>query len=605
MNGRTGERGAAFLIHTLLAAVIALFSAAGLLPPVRTGLVAFIADNYMHRSLNMNYWTQQLFALAFIVFAMNLIVYLALRTGRGRTLCRKLSAEMGEKARLLRDDRKPLVILFAIYTFGMISVIRADIFYGGADDLYRSISGARAWRNFYRYVSHFLSIFVHTSPRIFDIAPLTQFIALAVMALSALVTIRVFLPRDSADKGAASGAISEKLSPMLYVAAVPLVLFPYFLENLSYRYDSPYMALSVLFCVLPFLFTRRLVHFALVSLTSLFLMCLSYQAASGVYIVACSFFVFDMWCRTDQPLSRVLRFTLTAVACYALALLIFFALFNVQPVGDSYVDKNLNIAAFPTNIKAYLSQIWEDYGTSSLKLSAIILVPLFTMASCLTSRRNKWLTAFVSLLLVVFATVFSYGAFLVMGRPLLEPRSMFPFGFVVALMALRVAVWLSCGQAARKRLRAMRFACRAVLIILSYSCMAYAFAYGNAHASQKKYTNFRVTLLLEDLSRVIPPDQEDVSIHVLSDIDFTLAVKTLERTYPVATRMIENMGGHAVVFYLQDYGLGVQAEENKYTGWQPDLDGYELAADNRYHSIYARDNDYFVIFREPSLTLRE
>lgn len=596
MSGRKEGRGAAFILHTAFAAVIALFSAAGLLPPVRTGLVNFIADNYMHRPLNMNYWTQQLFALAFIAFALNLIVYLAVQTGKGRALCRKLAGEGREQARLLRDDWKSILMLLAVYTFGMITVIRADIFYGGADDLYRSISGARAWRNFYRYVSHFLSIFVHTSPRIFDIAPLTQFLALIVMALAALVTIRVFLPRSSEDGG--------RLSPMVYVAAVPIALFPYFLENLSYRYDSPYMALSVLFCVLPFLFTRRLVYFALVSLPCLFLMCLSYQAASGVYIVACAFCVFDMWCRKEQSLGRIVRFTLTAVACYALALLVFFALFNVQPVGESYVDKNLNIAAFSTNVKAYLSQVWKDYGTSTLKLSAILLVPLFVVASCLTSRRGRLPTTLVALLLVMFAAVFSYGAFLVMGRPLLEPRSMFPFGFVVALMALRVAVWLSGGQAARKRLRVMRFACRAVLIVLSYSCMVYAFAYGNAHASQKKYTNFRITLLLEDLSRVIPPEQEDVSIHVLSDIDFTLAVKTLEKTYPVATRMIENMGGHAVVFYLQDYGLGVQAEENKLTGWQP-YDDYDLVAGGRYHSIYARDNDYFVIFREPSLTLRE
>ena len=30
-----------------------------------------------------------------------------------------------------------------------------------------------------------------------------------------------------------------------------------------------------------------------------------------------------------------------------------------------------------------------------------------------------------------------------------------------------------------------------------------------------------------------------------------------------------------------------------------------LAADKLYHAVYARGSDYFVIFREPSLTLRE
>ncbi|MBQ6568180.1 MAG: hypothetical protein IJL80_14120, partial [Treponema sp.] len=57
----TGSGKTVRLVHTLLAFLIALFSGAGLLPPVRTRIVDYVAANYMHRELNMAYWTQQLF----------------------------------------------------------------------------------------------------------------------------------------------------------------------------------------------------------------------------------------------------------------------------------------------------------------------------------------------------------------------------------------------------------------------------------------------------------------------------------------------------------------------------------------------------------------
>lgn len=645
------------------AVLLALVSGAGLLPPVRQALVHFMEARYMHRALNMNYWTQQLFALSFIVFALDLLCCLAFATGRGRSLCRELAGELRSRARSLYAERKAVLILFCLYAFGMLTVFRANYYYGAADDLYRAISGARAWRNFYRYISHFLSIFVHTSPKLFDIAPFTQLLALLVMALSAVLLIRLFVQRDAPGTAPAAGTeaapgsgaapapavdsstvpaagtapaaaqAARPLSPFVYLAAIPVCLFPYFLENLSYRYDAPYMALSVFFCILPFLFTDRLRIFAPVSLVSLFLMCLSYQAASGVYIVVCAFCVFRMWCRKECSLRRLLLFILTAVAAYALSLLIFFAIFNVQPTGESYVDKNFFISAFPRNAKAYLAQIWDDFGWSALKIAFLFLLFFFVLLSCRNSRQKRLATLFVSLLLIAFSTLFSYGAFLVMGRPLLEPRSMFPFGIMLSLMTLSVAGWTGPAatpgtaaaqgengpaaetpatgtaaprEATRGKPRGCLPACgRAVIVILAYSMIVYAFAFGNAQASQKKYTDFRMTLLLEDLSRIVPEDQNDIHIHLLSDIDHTRIVRNLATTYPLTTRMIEKLGGHAVIFHLQDLGFGIQAETDKYTPWDLEFPSYPLQLNTRYHTIYAKDNVYYVYFKNPPVTLRE
>ncbi len=592
------------ILYGIVTLLVALFSGAGLVPAVRQAFVHIIEDRYMHRSLNMDYWSQQLFALACIVFILNLLLYLIIATGRGRMLFRGLWLELKGQVRALAADRKSLLILFVLYCFGMLTVFRANYYYGGADDLYRALSGSRGWRNFYRYISQFLSVFIHTSPKIFDIAPFTQLLALLVMAASALMLIRLFVPcrsaaaDDTSLDGRAGGKAS--FSPIVYLAAVPVSLFPYFLENLSYRYDAPYMALSVFFCIVPFLFSAKISSFAIMSVLCLFLMCLSYQAASGVYIVVCAFLVFRMWSRKEKTVKELFIFILTAIVCYALTLVIFFALFNVQPTGESYVDKNVYAAAFPRNAKAYLLQIWDDFGWSPIKIISLLLMLLFLLLSCRNSSQKCVPTLLVGLLLLAFSTLFSYGAFLVMGRPLFEPRSMFPFGIVVGITALCVAGWLS-----QSRGGLLSGFGRICVFALAYSMVVYAFAYGNAQNSQRKYTDFRMTLLLEDLSRIVPEDQDDIHIHILSDIDDTLIVKNLTRTYPLTKRMLERLGGHAVIFYLQDFGFGVQAKTDKYSEWNPDCLDYPLLADTRYHSIRAKGNVYYVYFKTPDITLRE
>ncbi|WP_447440472.1 glucosyltransferase domain-containing protein, partial [Staphylococcus aureus] len=54
----------------------------------------------------------------------------------------------------------------------------------------------------------------------------------------------------------------KKLSLLALTAAMLVGFNPWFLQNLSFRFDSPYMSLSLLFSVLPFLFlTKQSINF--------------------------------------------------------------------------------------------------------------------------------------------------------------------------------------------------------------------------------------------------------------------------------------------------------------------------------------------------------
>ena len=56
----------------------------------------------------------------------------------------------------------PFLILFGLFLLALSSVLRANFAY--YDDLGRVAQGYRGWSNFSRYLSSFLSVFLHGDP---------------------------------------------------------------------------------------------------------------------------------------------------------------------------------------------------------------------------------------------------------------------------------------------------------------------------------------------------------------------------------------------------------------------------------------------------------
>lgn len=138
---------------------------------------------------------------------------------------------------------KPVLEISIIYFIALLSLFRANFNY--IDDLGRVAQGYRNWINWSRFISQELSVLINTQKILTDISPLTQLIAILIIALAGVIIIYTF-----------TGKKTVQLS--MIAAVVPLGLSPWFLECFSYKFDSPYMALSVLASVIPFIFGRRI-----------------------------------------------------------------------------------------------------------------------------------------------------------------------------------------------------------------------------------------------------------------------------------------------------------------------------------------------------------
>ena len=256
---------------------------------------------------------------------------------------------VGKLKNIVKRNAGPAGILFLLYLAAALPLLSADFYY--RDDLRRAATGFRGWE-VGRYLSLLGSVILHTDTYLADISPLPQLAALVILAVSAVMLRRV-IGRE------------RRFGFWDYAALFPVAFFPHFLNCLSYKYDAPYMALSIGVSIAPLLFRRcrRSVYCAGVFVGTL-AMCMLYQASSGIFPVIVAYLVM-----TGDPAGRSgekkpgdgktmtedtaggsgkkrrgavnegLAFAAWSAAFYVLAM-VFFRLFIMQPLSD-YVSTEL------------------------------------------------------------------------------------------------------------------------------------------------------------------------------------------------------------------------------------------------------------------------
>jgi hypothetical protein len=550
------------------------------LSPVRA-LILFFIEQKLHRNLNLNYWSQQIFAFASIALFLILCTDFCIFTRKGRSCYSLLSSDLRSKTNAFCENKKYILFLFILYSFGLIALFRADFYNVANDDLFREMTGERAWRNFYRYVSEFGSVIVHMSPKLIDIAPLTQFIAVLIMAAASFVLIYSF--NDS------------KVTIFSCIASIPVCLFPYFLSDISYRYDSPYMALSVFFSVLPFLFAGNLLAYTFISVAGLFLMCLSYQASSGIYIFCTILFTLKFWTEGKKTDKETLKFIGVSVLCYLVSLFLFSKLFIEKPDHEIYIDTSVSISSVIPNIRTYLSLVWNDFGHSAIKIFSVLLLCCFIILEIKNSRKNKLLSTVFIIAGIIFSIIFSYGSYLALKKPLWLPRAFIGIGIFTGLVSIMISRFFY--EKDKKHIFA-----KIIVTALSYSVLVFSFAFGNAQAAQKQYRIFRTTLLMTELSRLAPETDKSVEIHFTNAIGTAASAQQLIHVYPLAAKCINgDLGpGQSGELVLEQYNFGTIDYSKTVPLPEKTL---PVLSDTAYETIRGADSVFVITFKDPGYTI--
>ncbi len=454
-------------------------------------------------------------------------------------------------------------ILFAAY----FNLMTAHFFY--ADDVFRNYGGSRSWIGFSRYVSEFFSIFVHNNIRLNDIAPLSQFIAIAVAGAAVVVL---------------SFALTQGVSAANVLALSAVFMAPSYAECMAYRFDSPYMAMSLLFAALPFIFYQNKRAFAYASLISLLLTCASYQAALPLYILAAVYLFAKAWLETGD-VKKSLERPLAAALCFAAALLLFKLCFmnKMGDGSDSYFSSQVSLAAMPGNALAYVRTAFGFHGGTLSKALFALSIVLLIVGFVNRARGSKVAAfAFIAALLLA-ASVLSYGPYLVFARPVMAARAFMGFNAFVAL------VLLACLNLSGERTAFSKFSL-AVAVLSVYSFAVFSFTFGNCLKNQKEYENFRVQMIIADIAQNVQKGDE-ISVSFVGRMDLCQKNRIAFRNYPVIKRMNYPMPSESALWneeLLNGYNFKCVSANNKLT------DEYILIKQTAYHSVYKNGQDFIV-----------
>lgn len=465
---------------------------------------------------------------------------------------------------------KPTGILAVVYMLAVSAILRANYYYH--DDIQRACWGWPNW-GFSRHVSNLLSKFLHAGSYLTDISPLPQILAVLVIALASVLCIYLITGK-------------KEISLWQLIAAVPIGISPYFLECLSFKYDAPYMALSVFFAVVPLLLSRKKWYLYVFGVAAgTVAMSSSYQASSGIFPMLVIVMGICRWSKGEE-LRKVLQFYMVSAAAFLLGLLVYRTFFmealNAYATTELAFESGL-ISTAIFNYKRYIVHFLQGFNLWWLVAAFVIcLCFLWTVVRC--SKQNKLLTFVLTgaAMVVMFALAFGVYPFLV--EPLFYPRAMYGIGCFIAFQGIYAVSEGTKGIVAR-----------GVSLMLAWGFFVFALTFGNALGVQAQYTDFRIMEVIDDLSECDTLLSEDTTLQITGSIGYAPGVESMLDSYPMIGKLVpvtfqgDGWWGEFGIRYYYDLPEFRFAET-----YDPPEKEMPLVTENYYHTIRADDHYIWV-----------
>lgn len=388
-----------------------------------------------------------------------------------------------------RQDGRVFGLLLALYWLILYPILRANRYH--EDDLKRALIGRTGWdsngRPLTTLLMKLLQCYDHA---LADISPFTQIAAIAILAWIGVLVARRYAIR----------------SPWLAaLIAFPLGAQPFFLANLSYKFDSLSMSLALLLALLPVLVISNHRRGWWLGVLSLFGGLIFYQPALNAYVI---FVLLELLLAQlgHQAVRVWLRQLLLRISQLGATLVVYQIVVGMHISGWVEVRsrKIHSLSELPL-LKANIVHFYQLIGQSFNRQWWTYFLPLLLMLTVLAwviGLRYSWehrgehktgtTVALVagSLLLPLVAIFSVAGPMLLLLDPVLDARVLVGVGalLVAALVAMQAAL-------ARWR-RSPRWVLAAGCMLGVGMC-AMASAYGNALGEQKQYED-RVAAELAD-----------------------------------------------------------------------------------------------------------
>lgn len=340
------------------------------------------------------------------------------------------------------------------------------------------------------------------------------------------------------------------------ILAFSFIISPFYLENLSYQFDSLPMALSLLFASLAFTIPgkfRTLVGYAFGAILLIGAMCL-YQPSINVYIILVCFAAILAGINNED---RILLTALYKAISLLVAQIVYsLAIVPIFIEGDYNTNHSIMITEKPdpagllfSNIQAFYVRVLNSLDTTAgvIAVALIVLISLIWMKSLFTHNTNKSklnlaldkVTIFIAFPVIFICVA---GPLLLLYKPVTDPRVLLGVNAIVFIGVFCTLYLLN---------RYWKF-----LMVVP---MVYAFSlsatYGNASTMQKRLDEYRATVISRDINSLNMPFKKLVFI---GKPDISRVSSRYADNFPVIRQMITPSIRENWVFanyFMRQYGV--------------------------------------------------
>lgn len=316
-------------------------------------------------------------------------------------------------------NNKKWLIPAGIISLAWLPVIFASRYY--MDDLGRSVRGYYDWSPNGRPVAEAIFRAITLNNGMFDISPLYQVMSFFIMGLCCLLLIK---------------SLRLELSTNNLIISSLLFLMPFYLENISYRYDSLTMALSCLMALCSYHLAGNKTGYLwmILSVTLGVLYLSTYQTFISVFVIVSLLSVVkseSLW----EGIKHEIKPGISFVLSYIIYSKFVAPLFITGQYNITHSQISFDINLFRQNLKEafeYLKSITGNYELLVFAANTAFIVVLLLINA---GRKNKVKSVF-DFAIVALAVLVPVLIYLPLNHPVFFPRVFVGFGCVIATTAL-------------------------------------------------------------------------------------------------------------------------------------------------------------------------
>jgi hypothetical protein len=393
-------------------------------------------------------------------------------------------------------------ISFLLYSLVLLPIVLADRYY--LEDWRRLLRGSYGWTGEGRPFTDLLMSALNLGSPLMDISPLPQIAAITLLAQTSVLVSRKF-------------AISPPLQAAL--AVFPLGASPFFLENLSFRFDSLPMSLSIVLALVPVLSLRSPGWATgIAGAVCIFSSLCFYQTGVNAFVVFLMVELSTLQLATvpfrtvaHLALHRVLQLVAGLIPYLLLARLIVHGGYNVEHF--TYVTKLSDIGIVKNNWDTAWGKIFHSFpGTVRNILMFPIVLGILVMIvagfsyfrRCSQSEQSRVGLLFIAAGIFILPVAWVAGS---LGPVLLAVHALITLPRIyVGIGALLASAFVLICVAATK----LRVSSKWIYLLLgvpAYLMLMLAAIYGNVLKEQGKYEDRIATRLsydIQELARTYP-----------------------------------------------------------------------------------------------------